>query len=911
MPGKLLVIYSVASTFVATTMEYVRSFGRYSRYDVSYINGTHGARFGVELSEFDAIWLNYCGRLCFPGYVGSHVRDALGTYRGLKLMSVQDEYDRTETLRQGIEELGFDVVFTCVPQSSLSHVYPRERFPHTEFITVLTGYVPEQLETKSGTTPLERRPIVIGYRGRDISARYGELGFWKYEIGRRMRAICLDRGVRCDIEVTEENRIYGESWYAFVESCRTMLGSESGSNVFDFDGSIEQQYKAVKRAKPGLSYEEFQLHVAGHEKDIGMGQISPRVFEAAALRTPMILLTGRYSGLIQPGEHYVELRKDFSNVDEVLRQVEDIPALETVGERAYRHLIASGTYSYRRFIELVDGVIERKLSERGTGLGAVRPGGRAGGRGVREVQQERSMVTELPTRYPLDSIHYFRRVIDRLPASPLASALRDAAIGDLTSELVRRLLARLLRWRRGWIATRLKEDLAVFAKARVAMRAISADPLRTLFFQWLADRRIRRRIGYERLVTDLFKLEIVRQARRGSLQSREPFFIRRTFDPASGVLTLRSLPARMASLEENRSDSMSELSVALRRGLVTSMVWDHSALGWQVVCELMRSRRLTVFVGVGGVHRFDALVELARSRPHRVAGVLASILDGKDAMARAEVKQSETDARNAAFWNELGGSPLARSLGIRDNTPESLRKFDEAYLAMYPYLSRYVTEEDLEGKRVLEIGLGYGTLGQLIALRGCQYYGLDIAAAAVEMTRYRLGLLGKEVGDRVQKGSALDIPYPDGTFDYVYSIGCLHHTGDLPKAVSEVHRVLAAGGKAVVMLYNRHSFRQLAQLRTRYLWEIVTGRRRRGNLGEMVRARYDSNAAGDAAPHTDFVSRSDVRRHLFEHFSSIRIDAQNFDGLVLFRGRIVIPREKLLGNIARVLGTDLYVVATK
>jgi len=280
-------------------------------------------------------------------------------------------------------------------------------------------------------------------------------------------------------------------------------------------------------------------------------------------------------------------------------------------------------------------------------------------------------------------------------------------------------------------------------------------------------------------------------------------------------------------------------------------------------------------------------------------------------MVMAEVRQSETDVNNAAFWNELCGSALARSLGITDSTPESLRKFDEAYMAMYPYLSSYVTEQDLKGKRLLEIGLGYGTLGQIIALRGCQYHGLDIADGPVEMMRYRLALLGKEVGGRVQRGSALEIPYPDGAFDYVYSIGCLHHTGALPQAVSEVYRVLATGGKAVVMLYNRYSFRQLAPLGMRYMWEILTRRRRPGSFAEAVRGRYDTNAAGAAAPHTDFVSRSDVRCQLFERFASIRIDAQNFDGYVLFKGRIVIPREKLLGNIARVLGTDLYVVATK
>jgi hypothetical protein len=600
MPGKLLVIYSIASTIVATTMEYVRSFGRYSRNEVSYINGTHGARLGVELSEFDAVWLNYCCRLCFPGYVGSDVRDALRTYRGLKLMSVQDEYDQTENLRQGIEELGIDVVFTCVPQSALSYVYPSERFPRTEFITVLTGYVPEHLEARSDTTPLERRPIAIGYRGRDIGPRYGELGFWKCEIGRRMKAICLERDIPCDIEVTEGSRIHGESWYAFVETCRTMLGSESGSNVFDFDGSIARQYETLRRARPTISYEHFRSHVAEHERDIGMGQISPRVFEAAALRTPMILLTGRYSGLIQPGEHYVELRKDFSNVEDVLRQIEDVPALRAMAERAHQHLIASGAYGYRRFIELVDSVVERKLSKREQGLGPAAVAWRPAGSGVRD----RSMIMDLPTTFPLDSSH-------------------------LAGEQIRRAMAKLPGW--GWVPARMREDPGVFAKARVSIRAISGYPLRALFLSWLADRRIRRRIRLEMLVTDLFKLEIVRQARRGMLQAREPFFIRYSFDSATGVLTLASVPARGASVEDNESEAMSKLSVALSRTRVTSIVWDHSALGWQVIWEPERSQRLAVFVGVGGVHRFDALVELARFRPDRVAGVLTVILGGEDA----------------------------------------------------------------------------------------------------------------------------------------------------------------------------------------------------------------------------------------------------------------------------------------
>src|SRR5438876_392086 len=82
------------------------------------------------------------------------------------------------------------------------------------------------------------------------------------------------------------------------------------------------------------------------------------------------------------------------------------------------------------------------------------------------------------------------------------------------------------------------------------------------------------------------------------------------------------------------------------------------------------------------------------------------------------------DRQNAEFWNEICGSERARYLGISDVTPENLRRFDEEYLRFYPYLEKYVFPEDLKGKRVLEIGLGYGTLGQILASNGCRYFGL-------------------------------------------------------------------------------------------------------------------------------------------------------------------------------------------
>ena len=142
----------------------------------------------------------------------------------------------------------------------------------------------------------------------------------------------------------------------------------------------------------------------------------------------------------------------------------------------------------------------------------------------------------------------------------------------------------------------------------------------------------------------------------------------------------------------------------------------------------------------------------------------------------------------------------------------------------------------------------------------------------------------------------------------VVSIGCLHHTGDIPRAVGEVHRVLAPGGTAFVMLYNSHSFRQLVVVSR----ERLRARRARRSAEEQVRAMYDSNAAGEAAPHTDFVSRRGARE-LFGAFSTVVVESQNFDDLTpMLAGReLTIPRERLLGNVARLLGLDLYIRASK
>ena len=264
--------------------------------------------------------------------------------------------------------------------------------------------------------------------------------------------------------------------------------------------------------------------------------------------------------------------------------------------------------------------------------------------------------------------------------------------------------------------------------------------------------------------------------------------------------------------------------------------------------------------------------------------------------------QAQIDRRNAAFWDELCGTGLAQQLGITGPSPENLARFDDAYMAIYPYLDDYLPPGPGEGRRLLEIGLGYGTVSQRLAERGFDYHGLDIAAGPVEMVRHRLTELGVEdPQDRVRVGSVLEMSHPDESFDEVVTIGCLHHTGDLPRAVGEVRRVLRPGGRALVMVYNARSFRRARMA----LGSRIRGRR---TDDEVMRASYDANREGEAAPATVYTSRAEAKR-LFEGFSEVRVRSENFDPLQL--PRLTVARERLLGWPARLAGLDLYITAVR
>lgn len=144
---------------------------------------------------------------------------------------------------------------------------------------------------------------------------------------------------------------------------------------------------------------------------------------------------------------------------------------------------------------------------------------------------------------------------------------------------------------------------------------------------------------------------------------------------------------------------------------------------------------------------------------------------------------------------------------LTEAEPGSKEFFDEIERTRYrlePFIPQFAEFERWRDLRVLEIGVGLGTDFVQFARAGAKLSGIDLTDVSIDLVRRRLALEGLEADLRV--GDAEALPFPDESFDLVYSWGVLHHTPNIEQAVAEIRRVLKPGGEARVMLYSRRSW---------------------------------------------------------------------------------------------------------
>ncbi len=106
--------------------------------------------------------------------------------------------------------------------------------------------------------------------------------------------------------------------------------------------------------------------------------------------------------------------------------------------------------------------------------------------------------------------------------------------------------------------------------------------------------------------------------------------------------------------------------------------------------------------------------------------------------------------------------------------------------------------ETLKGRSVLDVGCGTGRFMELAAADGGEVVGVDLSYAvetAVENSRGRKNV-------HVVQADIFNLPFRAEAFDFIYSIGVLHHTPDTKEAFHKLVPLLKKGGNISIWVYS-------------------------------------------------------------------------------------------------------------
>lgn len=315
----------------------------------------------LDFCLFDAVGVHYSIKPYTAYYLSKALKKKIADYSGVTFLFLQDEYQRVNDVQDYLAALRFDLLFTLVNPTLIGKAYPDPRLQSIKTITVLTGYVTKAMKHYE-SPPITERSVDVSYRARRCDYWLGKLAYEKQFIATEFIQQTRHKGLVLDISLEESARLYGDKWIALLKNSRAVLGTESGASIWDFDRSIEKKTARFLRKNPRADFKTvFEAVLKPYEANILYNAISPRVFEAAALRTPMILFPGDYSGILLPHIHYIPLEKNFSNLDEVLLKLKDTELLQSLADRVFDDLIVSDKYNAQQLARCVaEAILECK-----------------------------------------------------------------------------------------------------------------------------------------------------------------------------------------------------------------------------------------------------------------------------------------------------------------------------------------------------------------------------------------------------------------------------------------------------------------------------------------------------------------------------------------------------------------------
>lgn len=165
------------------------------------------------------------------------------------------------------------------------------------------------------------------------------------------------------------------------------------------------------------------------------------------------------------------------------------------------------------------------------------------------------------------------------------------------------------------------------------------------------------------------------------------------------------------------------------------------------------------------------------------------------------------------------------------------------------------------GKEVLEVGCGSGIDALEFARNSALVTAVDITENAVVLTKALAEEAALPVNVMQAEG---ELPFPDGTFDLIYSFGVLHHIPNVDDTLSEIRRVLKPNGNIIAMVYNKDSLL--------HAYSIMHSHKDEGLSEEELTSKYSER--NENCPYTKVYTKTGAKSLFEQYFTDVEVSVR-------------------------------------
>jgi ubiquinone/menaquinone biosynthesis C-methylase UbiE len=269
------------------------------------------------------------------------------------------------------------------------------------------------------------------------------------------------------------------------------------------------------------------------------------------------------------------------------------------------------------------------------------------------------------------------------------------------------------------------------------------------------------------------------------------------------------------------------------------------------------------------------------------------------------VKLQTGDAYKDEVQNQWDQDPCG-SHYVKNIEPDTLEWFLEAeryrYGSYAPWMAEVMEFAGHDGEKILEIGGGMGTDHAQFAKHGGIMHDLDLSSGHLRLAQRNFELRG--LSGTFRHGDGETIPFPDNTFDLVYSNGVIHHTPNTAAVVKEIYRVLKPGGRCIIMVYAENSLHYWRNLFTAI--GLAQGALESMSMGEIMSRSVEISEHGSKPLVKVYTARR--LRKLFKEFQGITVQKRQLIDEEMPRW---LKRWMSVETAGRLMGWNLVLKARK